>query len=98
MPSPISIQKTAQNAQCEECGIVYTGCNVVIFEDGTRKTLCHKCLSKVENVITPKKMYVSLYLDRDLWTRFKKLCDENEYGYSNVVGELVREWVDDYEQ
>lgn len=97
MPSPISIRKTAMNAQCDDCGIVYSGCNVVSFGDGARKTLCHKCLSKVVNVITPRKKYVSLSIDRDIWEQFKIICNENEFGYSNVVGELVREWVEEHE-
>jgi len=89
--------KKQTESKCVECGIEHAGMNVIQKKDGA-VTVCHKCLSKHENVITPLRKYVTLSIERELWTKFKKICNDNDFGYSNTVTELVRAWVSDYEQ
>lgn len=89
--------KKQTESKCVECGIEHAGMNVIQKMDGAVVTVCHKCLSKHENVITPLRKYVTLSIEHDLWTKFKKICNDNDFGYSNTVTELVRAWVSDHE-
>ena len=43
------------------------------------------------------KKQISFYLERDLYERFKKLCQTNKLSASRVISALIRDFIDRYD-
>lgn len=44
----MEIKRAVMDTKCEQCGLDYIGCNLIIFEDGPKQFVCPKCTYYLE--------------------------------------------------
>jgi putative transposon-encoded protein len=48
----VQIKRAVMHAECEFCNRNYTNCNLILFEDGSKKFACRRCTYCLENAET----------------------------------------------